>query len=81
MVLLDKLLPKLQAEGHKVLIFSQMTKMLDILEVRVWVLVCLGRGKGGGRRGGIEREGRVREKKEKKTRGGGGGGQGGSQHD
>jgi chromodomain-helicase-DNA-binding protein 7 len=31
-VLLDKLLPKLQAEGHKVLIFSQMTTMLDILQ-------------------------------------------------
>jgi len=32
MVLLDKLLPKLQAEGHKVLIFSQMKHMLDTLE-------------------------------------------------
>jgi SNF2 family DNA or RNA helicase len=32
MVLLDKLLPKLKREGHKVLIFSQMVKMLDILE-------------------------------------------------
>ena len=31
-VLLDKLLPKLKAEGHRVLIFSQMVKMLDILE-------------------------------------------------
>lgn len=31
-MLLDKLLPKLQAEGHKVLIFSQMTTMLDILQ-------------------------------------------------
>jgi SWI/SNF-related matrix-associated actin-dependent regulator of chromatin subfamily A member 5 len=31
-VLLDKLLPKLKREGHKVLIFSQMTTMLDILE-------------------------------------------------
>ena len=29
--LLDKLLPKLKAEGHRVLIFSQMVKMLDIL--------------------------------------------------
>jgi len=31
MVLLDKLLPKLQAQGSRVLIFSQMTRMLDIL--------------------------------------------------
>ena len=31
MVLLDKLLPKLRKEGHKVLIFSQMVKMLDLL--------------------------------------------------
>lgn len=32
MVLLDKLLPKLKTNGHRVLIFSQMVKMLDILE-------------------------------------------------
>jgi SWI/SNF-related matrix-associated actin-dependent regulator of chromatin subfamily A member 5 len=32
MVLLDRLLPKLQAGGHRVLIFSQFTSMLDILE-------------------------------------------------
>jgi SNF2 family DNA or RNA helicase len=31
MVLLDKLLPKLRAEGHKVLVFSQMVKMLDLI--------------------------------------------------
>lgn len=31
MVLLDKLLPKLRAEGHKVLIFSQMVRMLDLI--------------------------------------------------
>jgi len=31
MVLLDKLLPKLRSEGHKVLIFSQMVKMLDLI--------------------------------------------------
>jgi len=31
-VFLDKLLPKLLAEGHKVLIFSQMVRMLDLLE-------------------------------------------------
>src|SRR5690242_9355069 len=32
LVLVDKLLPKLKQGGHKVLIFSQMTMMLDILE-------------------------------------------------
>lgn len=32
MVILDSLLPKLQKEGHKILIYSQMTRMLDILQ-------------------------------------------------
>lgn len=32
LVLLDKLLPRLFAEGHKVLIFSQMVKVLNLLE-------------------------------------------------
>jgi SWI/SNF-related matrix-associated actin-dependent regulator of chromatin subfamily A member 5 len=32
MILLDKLLPRLQARGSRVLIFSQMTRMLDVLE-------------------------------------------------
>eukprot|EP01047_Picozoa_sp_COSAG01_P029324 COSAG01_NODE_2007_length_8663_cov_13.801378_3_plen_1886_part_00 len=32
MQLLDKMLPKLRAEGHKVLIFSQMVRCLNILE-------------------------------------------------
>lgn len=32
MVLLDKLLPKLLTQGSRVLIFCQMTRMLDILE-------------------------------------------------
>ncbi len=32
MVFVDKLLPKLKEGGHRVLIFSQMVKMLDILE-------------------------------------------------
>ena len=32
MVLLDKLLPKLKEGGHKVLIFSQMIRCLDVLE-------------------------------------------------
>lgn len=31
MVLLDKLLPKLKQEGHKVLVFSQMVKMIDLI--------------------------------------------------
>ena len=30
---LDSLLKKLKEEGHRVLIFSQMTKMIDLLEV------------------------------------------------
>jgi SWI/SNF-related matrix-associated actin-dependent regulator of chromatin subfamily A member 5 len=33
MQLLHKLLPKVKANGSKVLIFSQMTRTLDILEV------------------------------------------------
>jgi chromodomain-helicase-DNA-binding protein 7 len=32
MILLDKLLLKLKRDGHRVLIFSQMTRMLDILQ-------------------------------------------------
>ncbi|GFS19373.1 chromatin-remodeling complex ATPase chain Iswi, partial [Elysia marginata] len=32
MVILDKLLPRLQEDGSRVLVFSQMTRMLDILE-------------------------------------------------
>lgn len=32
LVLLDKLLPKLQSQGHKVLIFSQMVRVLNLLE-------------------------------------------------
>jgi len=32
LVLVDKLLPKLKADGHKILIFSQMIRVLDILE-------------------------------------------------
>lgn len=31
-MLLDKLLPKLKARGSRVLIFSQMTRMIDILD-------------------------------------------------
>ena len=32
MKLLDELLDKLKSEGHRVLIYSQMTKMIDLLE-------------------------------------------------
>lgn len=32
MLVLDKLLPTLKAEGHRVLIYFQMTKMIDIME-------------------------------------------------
>ncbi|RWS11514.1 SWI/SNF-related matrix-associated actin-dependent regulator of chromatin subfamily A member 5-like isoform X1 [Dinothrombium tinctorium] len=39
MVILDKLLPKIQEQNSRVLIFSQMTRMLDILED-----YCLWRG-------------------------------------
>lgn len=39
LVLVDKLLPKLRSEGHKVLIFSQMVRMLDLLEY-----LCKSRG-------------------------------------
>lgn len=31
-ILLDKLLPELQSSGHRVLIFSQMTRVLDLLQ-------------------------------------------------
>ena len=31
-MLLDKLLPRLQSRGSRVLIFSQMTRLLDVLE-------------------------------------------------
>ena len=36
MVVLDKLLPKLQEQGSRVLIFCQMARMLDILEDYMW---------------------------------------------
>jgi SNF2 family DNA or RNA helicase len=32
LILIDKMLPRLRREGHKVLIFSQMVRVLDILE-------------------------------------------------
>ena len=37
MLLLDKLLKKMHVGGHRVLIFSQMTRMLDILEDYCWL--------------------------------------------
>jgi hypothetical protein len=42
MVLLDKLLPKLQAEGHRVLLFSQFKGLLSLL-VRTRVSSCVQR--------------------------------------
>ncbi|CAG0902990.1 unnamed protein product [Cyprideis torosa] len=36
MVLLDRLLPRLKEEGSRVLIFSQMTRMMDILDDYLW---------------------------------------------
>ncbi len=41
LVLIDKLLAKLRSEGRKVLIFSQMVQMLDILQVCVLVCACV----------------------------------------
>ena len=35
---LDTLLQRLKDEGHRVLIYSQMTKMIDLLEVRYGVM-------------------------------------------
>jgi len=32
MIMLDKLLPRLKKEGSRVLVFCQMTRMLDIME-------------------------------------------------
>lgn len=60
MVLLDKLLPKLKSEGHKVLIFSQMVKMLDLIEefceCRKYNMERLdGRVSGNDRQKGIDR--------------------------
>jgi chromodomain-helicase-DNA-binding protein 7 len=60
MVLLDKLLPKLRAEGHKILIFSQMVKMLDLIsdycEFRTYPYERLdGRVRGTDRQKAIDR--------------------------
>jgi SNF2 family DNA or RNA helicase len=60
MVLLDKLLPKLRQEGHKVLIFSQMVRMLDLIseycELRSFQYERLdGRVRGSERQKAIDR--------------------------
>lgn len=34
LAVLDSLLTRLKAQGHRVLIYSQMTKMIDLLEVK-----------------------------------------------
>ncbi|XP_065355033.1 chromatin-remodeling ATPase INO80 [Calliphora vicina] len=36
LAVLDSLLTRLKAEGHRVLIYSQMTKMIDLLEEYMW---------------------------------------------
>ena len=57
---LDKLLPKLKAQGHRVLIFSQMVRLLDILETyfraREWLFERLDGGiRGNERQASIDR--------------------------
>ena len=37
---LDPMLRRLKTNGHKVLIFTQMTKMLDVLEVGLLSVPC-----------------------------------------
>lgn len=36
---LDGLLTRLKSQGHRVLIYSQMTKMIDLLEVKILILI------------------------------------------
>mmetsp|Transcript_2659 Transcript_2659/g.4794 ORF Transcript_2659/g.4794 Transcript_2659/m.4794 type:complete len:1931 (-) Transcript_2659:2818-8610(-) len=60
LVLVDKLLPKLKESGHKVLIFSQMIRVLDILEdylvARRWGYERIdGRVRGNDRQQAIDR--------------------------
>ncbi len=60
MVLMDKLLPKLRQEGHKILVFSQMVKMLDLIseycEFREYPYERLdGRVRGSDRQKSIDR--------------------------
>lgn len=49
MILLDKLLKRLKELGHRVLVFSQMTRMMDILEDLMQM-----RGKGARGGGALE---------------------------
>ena len=37
LLVLDRLLPALRREGHKILLFSQFTSMLDILQDYCWL--------------------------------------------
>jgi len=60
MVLIDKLLPKLKSGGHKVLIFSQMIRVLDLLEDYLLCKKYLyeridGRVRGNARQAAIDR--------------------------
>jgi chromodomain-helicase-DNA-binding protein 4 len=41
LLLLDKMMVKLKADGHRVLIYSQFTRMLDILEDWIHEKVCV----------------------------------------
>lgn len=48
LLLLDKMMAKLKAQGHRVLIYSQFTRMLDILEdwlvIKVYdMMLCMSR--------------------------------------
>lgn len=39
---LDGLLTRLKSQGHRVLIYSQMTKMIDLLEVKISIInLCI----------------------------------------
>jgi len=37
---LDRLLSRLKADDHRVLIYSQMTRMIDILEVGIMIITA-----------------------------------------
>ena len=40
LTVLDGLLRKLKMQGHRVLIYSQMTRMIDLLEVGLCIMFC-----------------------------------------
>jgi hypothetical protein len=47
MIILDQMLKRLKADGHKVLLFSQFTNFLDIIQVFICTLFFFGKiGKG-----------------------------------